>query len=41
MENLNTKINGNKGTQEDKLTDAKKEELVDVLKQELEEKMSA
>ena len=41
MENLNTKIDGNKGTQKDKLTDAKKEELVDALKQELEEKMSA
>ncbi len=41
MENLNTKIDGNKGTQKDRLTDTKKEELVDVLKQELEEKMSA
>jgi len=41
MENLNTKIDGNKGTQKDKLTNTKKEELVDVLKQELEEKMSA
>ena len=41
MENLNTKIDGNKGTQKDKLTDAKKEELDGVLKQELEEKMSA
>ena len=41
MENLNTKIDGNKGTQTDKLTNAKKEELADALKQELEEKMLA
>jgi hypothetical protein len=41
MENLNTKIDGNKCTQKWKLTETKKEELVDALKQELEEKMSA
>ena len=41
MENLNTKIDGNKGSQTDKLTNTKKEELTDALKQELEEKMLA
>ena len=40
MEDVNAKIDGNKSTQTDKLTKEKKEELVDALKQELEEKMS-